>query len=168
MEQPRSERRQKTYPARKRRRPTMHDHTHALTNQMIIVPSTNLRRRHATQREGAVSPCIDGWMDGCLLHSHVRSRSGSRRPRLQPPDDGRKQLYVVPSYCVRARGRHGTSGFFCRVAFVAFDRSTIICAPHSGRGPLPLPRPSRPSPYPIELRTRSMPCMVTGRDGRSM
>lgn len=108
----------------------MHDHTHALTNQMIIVPSTNLRRRHATQREGRVS--MHRWMDGwMLLHSHVRSRSGSRRP-----DDGRKQLLCLLRACAGTARR----GFF-----VAFDRSTIICAPHSGRGPLPLPRPSRPS-----------------------
>ena len=96
----------------------MHDHTHALTNQMIIVPSTNLRRRHATQREGAVSPCIDGWMDGCLLHSHVRSRSGSRRP-----DDGRKQLLCLATACVRGDGTARWVFFFCRVAFVAFDRT---------------------------------------------
>lgn len=137
----------------------MHDHTHALTNQMIIVPSTNLRRRHATQREGAVSPCIDGWMDGCLLHSHVRSRSGSRRP-----DDGRKQLLCLATACVRGDGTARWVFFFCRVAFVAFDR-TRICAPIEAG----VPSQSVSSfPYPIELRcvalrTRSMHCHLPRR-----
>lgn len=122
----------------------MHDHTHALTNQMIIVPSTNLRRRHATQREGAVSPCIDGWMDGCLLHSHVRSRSGSRRPRLQPPDDGRKQLLCLATACVRGDGTARWVFFFFFFVASRLLRSTVreYVPPLRPGSP---PSPSRPS-----------------------
>lgn len=114
------------------------------------------RRRHATQREGAG---LHRWMFATLSRTYADAVVVVAVPvRLQPPDDGRKQLCCA--YCVRARGRHGTAR---RGFFVAFDRSTIICAPHSGRGPLPLPRPSRPS----HIRSSCVPgvCRVWLRDG---